>query len=209
MRSSILLAALLFLVSCSGMNSELDTLYIPGGEVSEKPRCQFKPASNCWTKSVALLKSCMEPETPGDLDIFVENKRFCSNKSSKLIEFPNPFDFQDEISMEFRVINLVKGNTCFHYKQSASSFTVDENEFGKLRVETLDNGDIRVQCFFDEEFIVPAEAVEKGCQGVNSKVGEYIPRASVRSFQEAEDFGYQFMFQGLGGNPQPIFKCYE
>lgn len=209
MRSSILLSVLLFLVSCSGMNSELDTVFVPDKDISEKPRCQFKPTNNCWTKSVALLSSCMEPENPEDIDVFVENKRFCSNKSSKLVEFPNPLQFQDENSMEFRLINLVKGNTCFHYKQNGSSFTVDENEFGKLHVKTLDNGDIHVQCFFDEEFIVPAEAVEKGCQGASLKVGEYIPKAFVRSFHESEDSGYEFMFQGLGGSPRPVFKCYQ
>lgn len=209
MHSSILLFLLLFLASCSGINSELDTQFIPDNKIFEKPRCQFKPMNNCWTKSVALLQGCMEPEKAGDVDEFVENKRFCSNKTSKLIEFPNPLQFQDDENMEFRVINLVKGNTCFHYKKIGNTFVIDESEFGTLRVENMESGDIRVQCFYGEEFIVPAEAVEKGCRGVNAKVGEYIPKASVSAFSDIEDGGYQFLFQGLGSAPQSIFKCYE
>ena len=209
MRSSILISGiiLLFITNCSGINSEGDTAYIPDKPNFQKPRCNFKASNNCWTKSVALLSNCLGPEAPNEVDVFKDGNKYCSNSSGKLIVFPRPFQLEDEGIIEFEAWNKKK---CFDFKGDDQSFEIDGGlELGKLSVAKQANGDIQVQCFHNESFVIPAEAVENGCQGVSNKVGDYLPKASLFSFQEVEDFGYQFVFQGVGGSPQSIFKCYE
>ena len=207
MRFSWLLLVLAFVVSCSGINSELDTAYIENPEINEKPKCQFKPTNNCWTQSMALLMGCIDAPVPNDVDVLTDDKRFCSNKSGKLIEFVNPLALVEKRSIEFKVYNTK--TKCFSFKGTSQSFVIDQSEYGRLSVRKNNSGNIEVQCFFGESFEIPAEAVEKGCQGEALKVGDYLPKASLFSFQDGEDSGYQFIFQGLSGQPQALFKCYE
>jgi hypothetical protein len=210
MRAPILFTGIvvLFLASCSGINSEGDTAFIPDEVPTEKPRCSFKTTNNCLTKSMALIASCLEAPAPDDVDTFLEgSQEFCTNNSNKLIHFKNPLDLIDGDQIEFTVHNSKR--ECFHFIGEAQSFEIDDFEYGTLSVETLESGDIQVKCFYGEQFIIPAKAAEKGCHGVSNKLGDYIPRASFYNFQEDENSGFQFLFQGTGGSPVPIYKCYK
>lgn len=207
MRSLWLLIVLVFVTSCSGINSELDTSFIENPDVNEKPKCNFKPANNCWTQSMALLMGCIDTPAPNDVDVLTDDKRFCSNKSGKLVEFVNPLALVEKKSIEFKVYNTK--TKCFRFKGTSRSFIIDQNEFGKLSVQRNAAGDVEVQCFFGESFVIPAAATEKGCHGESLKVGDYLPKASLNSFIEGEDSGFQFFFQGMGGASQALFKCYE
>ncbi len=204
----------LFINGCSGWSSELKTAKIGDQQKSTQPVCQFEATNNCYSKSMELLMSCVQPVTV-NAELISDQFDSCSNDSGKLVLFQNSLamveDFETEV-IEFKVRNGQK--TCFRFVGNAANFIIDQTGFGQVQVNTLADGDIKVSCLFGDGFVIPAEAKTLGCQGEKAAVEEFLPgnrwsvqKQALESGEEVFDH-FEFLFLGTGVPRQPVFKCH-
>ena len=210
----ILFLASTLIVSCTGWNSELDTAFIDDGLKSQKPLCEFPVKNNCYTQSMDLLMACVQPvgSSPELIDTELET---CQNDSGKLITFIDDsldgFIHYENQKIQFKVYDGQK--KCFRFTGNRENFLIDENEFGDIKVQTLENGDTKVSCFFNESFTIPAAAKTKGCRGSQQKASAFVPGHKLQAVEKKVESGemvfdfFQFSILGAGVVEKEIFKC--
>lgn len=209
-----LLAILFFVSACSGWNSELTTATIAKTNENLKPSCRFKLKENCWTRSMKLVMDCVQPVGPSK-EVMSKDKRFCTNDTGKYVDFVNPLslegDFAEE-GLEFYVNNGPQ-KTCFHFEGTSHNFTINDYTHGQLKVETLQNGDSQITCFFGEKLLITADVKELGCRNQKESPQDFLPEAGfVRSaspqfLEIREGQSFRFFFSGLGRAGQDVFNC--
>ena len=211
-----LYVAVLLLVSCSGWNSELNTAYIEDDGKNLKPRCQFKTKQNCWTRSVDLLMDCVQPVN--DPWVMVEGSKQCLNNTGddvRSVLFKNPGVLTKDFSTNALQFTVSRGkDRCFRFTGTSSSFIIDQNDYGVLKVTTFDNGETQVSCFFGEKLVIPGEVKKQGCRGEKTKVSEFLPKSNLivetkltKSGEEVYD-NFLFYFSGVESSQAPLFQCY-
>lgn len=203
-----------FIISCSGWNSELDTVFVEDPQKSEKPVCQFKPMNNCYSRGLNLVMNCMS-SAQGGVEKLSQDWVKCSNQNGKTVLFRGDslksyFHYEDQV-LNFSAYN--KQKKCFDFMGDQKSFSIQSDEFGELSVTHLDNGDISVQCFFDEGFVIPAQAQLKGCRGEKALGRDIIPTHQLKARQENTQQSevifdhFQFSLLGAGAPATPMFQC--
>lgn len=198
---------LLSLVSCSGMNSELNTPYVKDKKMNLKPRCNFKVKDNCWNRSLSLLMECVPAMSEEHPDLLSLNRRICKSQTGKEINFVDPLDLANEgdvTGLEFRVYNGLE--QCFRFVSQGKSFLIDETPYGQLKVTALSNGDTHVSCFNGESFLITDEVKQKGCRNEKALPEHFVPQASLQKTLNREG-SFHFLLKGNGNQPTSIFNC--
>ena len=198
--------------SCSGWNSELNTLAVDDINKNSKPICDFDTKNTCFSESVNLLMACMGPNEGASgqmLDEYV-----CSGQKGALVRFTNPLDMhyvEEGRPFEYTVYSGKKA--CFRFSGDRENFTVDSDELGILMVRKLSNGDTQVSCFNNKSFIIPAEVQSKGCRNQKTAIKDFFPKhdtgikKKVKASGEVVFDHFQFSFLGTGTPSEPLVKC--
>ncbi|MEM7646330.1 MAG: hypothetical protein AAF203_05430 [Pseudomonadota bacterium] len=210
MKKLKVIVSFFILSGCSGWNSELNTPYVEDPVINEKPSCGFDLADNCWQRSMRLLADCVQPVT--DNEIMGEGHETCTNKTGKMILFPEETISHLEqenfdTPIRFKVFDDYGLKRCFQFTGTQNQFVIDETEFGRLEIAKKEDGDLRVSCFFGESFTIPQKALENGCSGQQQKVGEFVPTATLGQTAQTKERDIIFSLQGLGAPILPVFHC--
>ncbi len=213
-RSITGLVGTLFLVSCSGWSSELDTAFFEDDKALEKPLCKFDLKNNCWNQSLQLLHSCA-PVVEGAVELLNDDKKSCLSNEGKLIVFENDslnkYLNYDDQPLYFRVSQGQK--PCYEFYGYSDNFKIESKDYGTLEVESLSNGDIKVSCFFDQSFVIPKQAQSLGCRGQKAALPDVSASYRLDYKQEKQGSGgvvydqFQLFLLGAGAPVQPLFRC--
>lgn len=206
MKALVAIFIVSILTGCSGWNSELDTQYVE--PPSLQPKCSFKIADNCWSRSLKLIQSCAPQVASKEVGQLVPNLNHCTFSDRSLVAFTNPSQILNPAwngDIEFTVYSSEA--LCYRFTATESSIVIDQNPYGDISVKSMANGDIQVNCLFSESFVIPVKAATHGCS--NSKVGvsAFVPSTVISTEAPARTSSISLFMNGMGGEAARVFSC--